>query len=97
MAKVYSIVAYRNAADPKAQAAYSEKAGPAIQAAGGRIIARGKPLQVFEAGRDERTLIIEWDNAEDAAHVYETDAYKEALALLGDNVERDIRIIESVE
>jgi uncharacterized protein (DUF1330 family) len=90
MSKVYTIVAYRSVSDPAALAAYSELAGPAIRAFGGRIVARGLPLKVFEAGLQQRTIIIEWDSLEKAAGVYE------AMDALGNAAERDIRILEAV-
>jgi uncharacterized protein (DUF1330 family) len=39
MGKVYTVAAYRSVSDPEAFAAYAKLAGPAIQAAGGRVIA----------------------------------------------------------
>jgi uncharacterized protein (DUF1330 family) len=96
MSKVYTIVAYRSVSDPAALAAYSELAGPAIRAFGGRIVARGLPLKVFEAGLQQRTIIIEWDSLEKAAGVYEDPAYLKAMDALGNAAERDIRILEAV-
>ncbi len=96
MGKVYSVVLYRSISDEAARAAYTELAGPAIARAGGRVIARGMPLAIFEQGVDQRSLIIEWDSLEEAKAVYEAEDYKAALAKLGSSAERDIRILEAV-
>jgi uncharacterized protein (DUF1330 family) len=51
---------------------------------------------VFEAGVDERTVVIEFDSVDAAVAAYESPAYQEALRALGDGAERDLRIIEAV-
>lgn len=96
MAKVYTVILYRSISDDAARAAYSALAGPAIAAAGGRVIARGLPLATKEQGLNERSLILEWDSLEQAVGVYEDEAYKAALAALGSTAERDIRILEAI-
>jgi uncharacterized protein (DUF1330 family) len=48
MAKANWISAYRSVKDPEALAAYAKLAGPALNAAGGRFLARGIPAQVYE-------------------------------------------------
>jgi len=97
MAKVYTVILYRSISDDAARAAYSKLAGPAIAAAGGRVIARGLPLATKEQGLNERSLIIEWDSLEQAVGVYEAEEYKAALAALGSSAERDIRILEAID
>ena len=47
MAKAYWITTYRSISNPEALAAYAKLAGPAIQAAGGRFLARGMPAAVY--------------------------------------------------
>jgi uncharacterized protein (DUF1330 family) len=96
MKKAYIVVAYRSVSDPAALAAYAELAGPAIQAAGGRYVARGMPIATREAGINERTIILEFDSAERAQAVFESEAYRRAFAKLGGTAERDIRIIEAI-
>ena len=97
MPKAYVIACYRSVSDPAALAAYSELARPAIQAAGGRILAGGLPRYVREAGLKERTVLIEFDSFEQAVATYETEGYKKALEALGSTAERDIRIVEARE
>ena len=96
MAKGYWITAYRRISNPEKLAAYAKLAGPAIAAAGGRFLARGGAAKVYEAGIAERTVLIEFDSVEKASATYESQAYRQALAALGDGAERDIRIVEGV-
>ena len=82
--------------DPDKVAAYAELAGPAIEGAGGRFLARGNPERVFESGRLQRTVVIEFADVDSAVAAYESRAYQEALAALGDGADRDIRIVPGV-
>jgi uncharacterized protein (DUF1330 family) len=97
MAKAYWIAAYRTINDPDAVAAYAKLGGPALQKAGGRVLARGTPSLVYDGGRKERTVLIEFDSVEQAAAAHDSPAYQEALRILGNAADRDLRIIESLE
>ena len=94
MAKAYWISTYRSVSNPDALAAYAKLAGPALTAAGGRFLARGTPAQVYEAGLQQRTVLIEFDSVEQAKAAHDGPAYQEALAALAGGAERDIRIVE---
>lgn len=94
MAKAYWIAFYREVRSADALAAYAKLAGPAIEAAGGRMLARGMAADVREAGLLQRTVLIEFDGLEQARAAYASPAYQAALAVLGDAVERDIRFVE---
>ena len=97
MAKAYWVATYRSVKNPAALADYAKLAGPAILAAGGRILARGMPAKTYEAGLEQRTVLIEFDSVAAANAAYDSPAYQAAKKVLGDNaVERDIRIIEGV-
>jgi uncharacterized protein (DUF1330 family) len=96
MAKAYWIAFYRDVRRPDALAAYAKLAGPALEAAGGRMLARGMAADVREAGLVQRTVLIEFDSLEKARAAYESPAYRAALAALGDAVVRDIRFMEAV-
>ena len=50
MPKAYWISTYRAINDPDKMAAYAALARPAIEAGGGRFIARGMPAAVYELG-----------------------------------------------
>lgn len=97
MAKAFWIATYQSVKDPQSLAAYAKLAGPAIQAAGGRILARGMPARIYEAGIDQRTVLIEFDSVDAAVSAHDSAAYQAAMKVLGDAVVRDIRIIEGVE
>jgi len=97
MAKAYWIAAYRSVRDPDALAAYAKLGGPALQKMGARFLARGTPSQVYDGGLFERTVLIEFDSVEQAIAAHDSPAYQEALRLLGNAVDRDLRIIEGVE
>jgi len=96
MAKAYWVSAYRSIRDPQALAAYARLAGPALQGAGGRFLARGLPARVYEGGLEQRIVIVEFDSLAQAIAAHDTPAYQEALRVLGNAVERDLRIVEGV-
>ena len=97
MANAYWISTYRSITNPEALAAYGKLAGPALQARGGKFLARGLPAIAKEGGLLERTVLIEFESVAQAQAAYASPAYQEALKALGKgNVERDIRIIEGV-
>jgi len=96
MAKGYWISAYRAVHDPEKFAAYAKLAGPAIEAAGGRFLARGGQVEAHDAGSPLRTVLVEFDSFAAAVAARRTPAYQEALAVLADGVERDFRIVEGV-
>jgi uncharacterized protein (DUF1330 family) len=94
MAKAYWVATYRSVTNPDALGAYAKLSGPALTAAGGRILVRGMPAQVYEAGLQQRTVVIEFDSVEQAKAAHDSPAYQEALAALADGADRDIRIVE---
>jgi len=94
MAKGYWIAFYRSVSNPAALAEYAKLATPAIQAGGGRFIARGTPFKKFEAGLDQRTVVIEFDSVQSAVATYESPAYQAALKKLEGAAERDLRMME---
>ena len=97
MPKAYLVGCYREVRDPDALAEYAKLAGPTVEANGGHILARGGRVQSLEGGIEERTVVIEFDSFEAALAHYNSDAYQEALAVLGDGAVRDMRIVEGVE
>lgn len=97
MAKAYWIAAYRSINDPVALAEYAKLGGPALQKAGGRILARGIPAHVYDGGIKERTVLLEFDSVEQAIAAHDSPAYQEALRLLGNAVDRDLRIVDGID
>ena len=96
MAKGYWVTLYRSVSNPAALAAYAQKAGPAIQVGGGRFLIRGTPARAYEAGLNERCVVIEFDSVEKAIATYESREYQAAAKMLEGAVERDVRMIEGV-
>ena len=96
MAKAYWVAAYRSIRDQEAFAAYVRLAGPALEAAGGRLVARGLPARVYEAGVHERVVLLEFDGVSQAIAAHDSAAYQQALRALGNGAERDLRIVEGV-
>src|SRR5215472_16585416 len=94
MAKSYWISAYRSIRDQEAFAAYARLAGPALEAAGCRFLARAMPARVYEGGLQERVVLLEFDNVAQAIAAHDSAEYQQALHTLGNGAERDIRIVE---
>src|SRR5258705_5316620 len=97
MAKAYWVATYRSISNPDALAGYAKLAGPAIQAAGGRFLARGTATKAYESGVAQRVVIIEFDSVEKAAAAHDSAAYQEALKALVKGADRDLRIVEGVQ
>src|SRR5215813_11772471 len=97
MAKAYWVATYRSISNPDALAEYAKLAGPAIQAAGGRFLARGTAAKAYEAGLLQRTVIIEFDSVTKATAAHDSPGYQEALKILSKGADRDLRIVEGVE
>ena len=93
--KAYWISIYNEVLDADKLAAYALLAGPALTAAGGRILARGMPSALHEHGKMQRTVLIEFESIEAARAAYESAGYAEALAALDNGAVREIRIIEA--
>ncbi|MHA3702036.1 DUF1330 domain-containing protein [Jatrophihabitans sp. YIM 134969] len=92
----YWISEYVEITDEAKLAAYAALAGPALEGAGGRFIARGMPAHTFEAGQATRTVIIEFESVEAAVAAHDGPAYAEALAALDGGAVRDLRIVPGV-
>jgi uncharacterized protein (DUF1330 family) len=95
MAKAYWVVCYRSVKNPEKLAAYAKIAGPAVQANGGRFIVRGLPSKTYEAGLNQRTVVVEYESLAKAIASHDSPGYQEALRVLGDAAERDLRIVEA--
>jgi uncharacterized protein (DUF1330 family) len=96
MAKAYWVVSYREITDPNKLAAYAKLSLPAIQAGGGRVLARGTAVKAYESGLLQRTVVIEFDSVDRAISTHDSPAYQEALQALGDGAVRDMRVVEGV-
>jgi len=93
MAKGYWVACYRQISDPAKLAAYAKVAGPAIEAGGGRFLARSVAAKAYEDGKLDRTVLIEFDSVDQAVATHDSAEYKRALALLDGGAVRDMRIV----
>jgi uncharacterized protein (DUF1330 family) len=93
MPKAYWIACYREISDPAKLAAYAGPARAAIEAGGGRILARSVAVQAYEDGKLERAVLIEFDSVEQAVAVHDGAEYQAALAKLKGGAVRDLRIV----
>jgi len=66
VSKAYWISCYHEVIDPLKFAAYAKLAGPAIEAGGGRFLARAVAAQAYEHGKLERIVVIEFDSLQQA-------------------------------
>ena len=96
MPKAYWVSCYREIRDPAKFAAYAKLAGPAIEAAGGRFLARTVADKAYESGQLERVVVIEFNSLEAAVAAHDSPAYQSALAALDGGVTRDFRIVRGV-
>jgi uncharacterized protein (DUF1330 family) len=96
VAKAYWVLTYRTIKNQDALAAYAQLAVPAVQEAGGRFIVRGNPAKTYEAGINQRVVVIESDTLENGTRSHDTPAYQAALKALGDAADRDIRVVEGI-
>jgi uncharacterized protein (DUF1330 family) len=96
MAKAYWISFYREISDTAKLAAYAKLGGPAIEAAGGRFLARATAAKAYEAGLTERTVVVEFESVDQAIAAHDSPAYQAALAALDGGAVRDLRIVPGV-
>ena len=68
----YWISTYREIVDADKVAAYARLAGPALTGAGGTFLARGMPEKIYEAGMDQRTVLIEFASVEAAVAAHDS-------------------------
>ena len=52
---------------------------------------------MFEAGIEQRTVLLEFESAERAIAAYDSEGYRAARAVLGNAAERDLRIVEGID
>jgi uncharacterized protein (DUF1330 family) len=97
VAKAYWVSLYSEVHDPDKLAAYAALAGPAIEAGGGRFLARSTAAYAFEDGKVHRTVVVEFPSVEAAHATHEGAAYQEAIAALDGGASRDLRIVEGIE
>jgi uncharacterized protein (DUF1330 family) len=78
MPKAYWVVTYRSVKNPEAWKAYAKLAVPAIESAGGSFLARSNPVKTYEAGMNERVVLVlvEFPSLDQAVACHDTPAYR---------------------
>ena len=97
MTKAYWVVCYRSISDPAALSEYTKLAVPAVVGGGGRFLARGGTAKTYDAGIDQRTVLVEFDSLAQAIATHDGPDYQAALAVLGNAAERDMRVVEGID
>ncbi|MGH6990230.1 MAG: DUF1330 domain-containing protein, partial [Stellaceae bacterium] len=87
---------YQAIRDEAALGEYAKLAGPAIEAGGGRMLARGGAAKAYEKGVMQRVVVIEFDSIEKAISTHDSPGYQAALRALGNAVDRDMRLVEGL-
>jgi uncharacterized protein (DUF1330 family) len=95
MAKGYWVTFYHSVKNPAVLTEYAKLATPVVQAHGGRFLARGTAVKIYEAGIKERSVIVEFPTVQDAIAAYESPDYAKAIEVLGEAI-RDVRILEGI-
>jgi len=54
------------------------------------------PSKIWESGMNQHVVLVEFDSLQKAIAAHETPAYQEALRVLRDAVDRDVRVVEGV-
>ena len=96
MPKGYFVSAHRSEADPEKRAAYLKLAGPAIQKYNGKILASTNKIKVFEDGKVEQTVLVEFESFEKAVECIDSKEYQDALLALDGGANRDCRVFEGL-
>jgi uncharacterized protein (DUF1330 family) len=93
MPSAYLIVLYNEIGDPRGLDQYAALAAPAIEKAGGTLVAKGVPARTYEAGHADLSVLVRFDSVEAAVALYESAEYRESLNVLGELNIRDVRIV----
>jgi uncharacterized protein (DUF1330 family) len=97
MPKGYWIVCYRSISNPDLVAEYGKLAATALATHGARYLARGAPTKTYEAGLNQRTVVIEFGSVEAAITAHNSPDYQAAMKVLNNAAERDFRILGGLE
>ena len=89
-------IARATVTDPDSYGQYAKLAGPAIEAHGGRFLARGGKQLTLEGREHARNVVIAFPSLEAAKACYHSEAYQEALRFAEGASERDVCIVEGV-
>ena len=89
-------IAHTEVTDPERYGQYAALAGPAIEAAGGKFIARGGRHIQLEGNDRARNVVAVFPSLEAAEACYKSPAYQEALTFAKGASIRDLVLVEGV-
>ena len=77
---------------------YTDIAGPALIAAGAKILSRGGEIKNLEGKAINRVVVIEFSSMEQAESFYHSDEYRKGLKYINSEVaDRFLNIAEAVD
>tara|TARA_Y100001936_G_C15905131_1_gene575423 strand:+ start:615 stop:908 length:294 start_codon:yes stop_codon:yes gene_type:complete len=77
---------------------YADIAGPALTAAGAKILSRGGRIKNLEGAAMNRIVVIEFPSMERAESFYQSDEYRNGLKYINSEVaDRFLNIAEAVD
>ena len=92
--KAYWIAVYKDLKNPENIKNYALKASPAIEKYNGVILVRGGKTETIEGDPSPRTVLIEFNNMQDALDCYHSKEYQEAMKIGKGEFNRHIQIVE---
>ena len=87
-------IAHVEVTDADAYGEYAKRATSAIEAFGGKFLARATRTVWLEGNERARNVVVQFPSVEDAERCYQSDAYQEALAYARNASIRDLCVIE---
>jgi uncharacterized protein (DUF1330 family) len=89
-------IAHVEVTDAERYGEYAKRAGPAIEAHGGKFLARGGAHHQFEGKDRARNVVIVFPDIEAAKACYHSAAYQEAMSFAKDSSVRDVMVVEGI-
>ena len=85
-----------NVLDAKNLRAYAPLAAAAVEAHGGRYLARGGTHETTEGSDYARNVIVCWPDLSTAQTAYHSPKYQKARDILGDGADRQFMIVDGL-
>ena len=97
MAKAYWVATDRSISRPRCSGGLCQARRPGDPNVRRTFSGPGTAAKAYEAGVLQRVVIVEFDIVDRAIAAHDSPGYQEALRVLGNAVDRDLRIVEGVE
>ena len=94
--KAYWVANYTEIKDDERLKKYAVKAKEAVEKYNGKVLASTNKIKVFEDGKVEQTVLVEFESFEKAAEFIDSKEYQDALAALDGGANRDCRVFEGL-